>query len=164
MRKKEPCPRGAGRKTGALEEETPCCFAPIPRSGRWGWFFNGLTDHGFYRRRMPGLFAATSDMKKIYSSHDGLIINHLRNLLESIDIRCQVKNEVLAGAAGELPPTECWPELWVVESTQAAKAEAAIKAALSTDESAGPAWSCPECGERIESQFTQCWQCGAIQR
>jgi len=112
---------------------------------------------------MPGPFAETSNMKKIYSSHDSLIINHLRNLLESIDIRCQIQNEVLAGAAGELPPTECWPELWVVESSQAEKAEEAIKAALSPDESAGPAWGCPECGERIESQFTQCWQGGAIQ-
>lgn len=103
-------------------------------------------------------------MKKIYSSHDGLIINHLRNLLESIDICCQVKNEVLAGAVGELPSTECWPELWVVEDSQAAKAEEVITAALCPDESAGPVWSCPACGERIESQFTQCWQCGAIQR
>ncbi|MEE8428490.1 MAG: DUF2007 domain-containing protein [Gammaproteobacteria bacterium] len=103
-------------------------------------------------------------MTRIYSSHDGLMINHLRNLLESLDIRCQVKNEVLASAAGELPPTECQPELWVVESAQAAKAEAAIKAALSPNESAGPGWSCPACGEQIESQFTQCWQCGAIQR
>ncbi len=113
---------------------------------------------------MPEFFAGTSNMKRIYSSHDGLIINHLRNLLGSIDIRCEIKNEVLAGAVGELPPTECRPELWVVEDSQAAKAEEAIKAALSFDEPAGPAWNCPECGERIESQFTQCWQCGAIQR
>ena len=23
-----------------------------------------------------------------------------------------------------------------------------------------PAWTCPGCGERIEGQFTECWNCG----
>jgi ABC-type ATPase with predicted acetyltransferase domain len=22
-------------------------------------------------------------------------------------------------------------------------------------------WSCPNCGEQCESQFTECWKCGA---
>ena len=22
-------------------------------------------------------------------------------------------------------------------------------------------WTCPDCGERIEPQFTECWNCGA---
>src|SRR3990167_912568 len=99
-------------------------------------------------------------MKKIYSSPDRLLVNHLRNLLESYSIPCEVKNEVLGGAMGELPPTECWPELWIIETAQAPAAEQIIKTALSPGESAISAWNCPQCGENIGGQFTQCWRCG----
>lgn len=30
----------------------------------------------------------------------------------------------------------------------------------SNDTSATPAWTCPGCGENIESGFDACWQCG----
>ena len=100
-------------------------------------------------------------MKSIYSAADSLLVNHLRNLLQSQGIQCEVKNQVLSGAAGELPPTDCWPELWVSEDSQAAKAEQIIKTALNTEEPAGPPWICHQCGEQMEAQFAQCWQCGA---
>ena len=25
-----------------------------------------------------------------------------------------------------------------------------------------PLWKCPQCGEDIEGQFTQCWNCNAV--
>jgi hypothetical protein len=43
------------------------------------------------------------------------MISRLKNVLR--DVRHQVRDEKmdLISAAGQLPPTECWPELWVME-------------------------------------------------
>ena len=101
-------------------------------------------------------------MKKIYSSQDSLLVNHLRNLLETNGIESIVKNDMLYGAAGELPINECWPEVWIENAAQSTQAEALIKEALEEGKSPHPAWKCPECGEEIEGQFAQCWHCGAI--
>lgn len=100
-------------------------------------------------------------MKRVYRTESLLTINHLKNIVEHEGIGCVVKNDKLMGAMGEIPFLECWPELWVVNDREAAKAEAIIRAALSTEEPAGDDWTCGNCGERIEGQFSQCWQCGA---
>ena len=54
-------------------------------------------------------------MKRVFTSHDPMLAGYLRAVLEEHGIGCIVKNEYLLGGAGELPPSECWPEVWVVE-------------------------------------------------
>ena len=63
-------------------------------------------------------------------------------------------------AAGELPPTECWPELWVTEDHQFAKARSLVEAMLAIDMETASDWCCRRCGEDIEGQFSECWNCG----
>ena len=99
-------------------------------------------------------------MKKVYSSDNYFLVGHLRQLLESQHIKCIAKNEYLLGGAGELPPTECWPELWVAEDFQYEKAKELIDGFLAGVNN-GDAWQCPACGEHSEAQFTACWRCGA---
>lgn len=96
-------------------------------------------------------------MKLIYSSSNTLLVNHVRNLLEVSGIEVQMKNEFLGGAAGELPPTESWPELWVAEE-DLARAQQVIDAFQRAEPL--PTWRCPKCGELVEGQFTLCWNCG----
>lgn len=100
-------------------------------------------------------------MKKLYSAQDPLMIGHLRNVLESQGIECVVKNTYLAGAMGEIPPIECWPELWVVEDAQYYVAADALEKAMSPVEAVKKPWRCGKCGEEIEGQFTECWNCGS---
>lgn len=100
-------------------------------------------------------------MKLVYTSANSLLVAHVRNLIEAEGIGCRMRNEFLAGAAGELPPTECWPEVWV-EEADAVRAEAVVAAAMSADVDAGPPWRCAECGEENEGQFGLCWRCGAL--
>jgi hypothetical protein len=85
-------------------------------------------------------------------------IAHLRNVLESAGIRCMVRNDRLAGALGEIPFVECWPELWVHEPGQALRARGLIDEAMRPGPADEP-WQCPSCGECIEPQFAQCWRC-----
>ena len=50
------------------------------------------------------------------------MISHLKNVLATFGIKCVMKKLDLISAAGELPPIECWPELWVVEDDKAKRA------------------------------------------
>ena len=100
-------------------------------------------------------------MRKVYGSQLFPMVGHLKNVLESHGIDCIVKNEYLGGASGEIPPVECWPELWVMEDNKYDEA-AAIVSAASLENLVEPAgrWTC-SCGENLEGQFTDCWRCGA---
>ncbi|MCC5810738.1 MAG: DUF2007 domain-containing protein [Ectothiorhodospiraceae bacterium] len=98
-------------------------------------------------------------MKLVYSSHSPLLVGHMRNILESEGIRCVCRNMMLVGGAGELPPTAVWPELWVEREIDYERAERLIREAQAPS-SGGEGWTCPGCGERLEPQFTECWQCG----
>lgn len=97
-------------------------------------------------------------MKVVFSSPNALVVAHWRGLLEAAGIPCRIRNEFLGGAAGELPPIECWQQLCVEPRWEAA-ALAAIARGQS-GETRDPAWTCPSCGEHIEGQFTACWNCG----
>jgi hypothetical protein len=96
--------------------------------------------------------------KRVFSSFNLAAVHHARNVLEAEGIRADVKNELLSSAMGELPPAECFTELWVRE-IDAQRAESVLKEALSAK--SGPPWRCSACGESCEAQFTQCWRCGA---
>ena len=97
-------------------------------------------------------------MKKIYSGSDPLLVHHLKNLLERENIQCGIAREHLGGGAGELPPIECWPELWCADADERC-ARALIELALSAGNEAPSPWTCPQCAENIEQQFTRCWNC-----
>jgi len=98
-------------------------------------------------------------MRKVHTAESMVEIAHLRSLLLSAGIPCFVRNERLAGALGEIPFLECWPELWVREPGQALRARGLIEEALQPAPPAEP-WICAGCGEGIEPQFAQCWRCG----
>jgi hypothetical protein len=100
-------------------------------------------------------------MRKVHTAESMVEIAHLRNLLESEGIACVVCNERLAGALGEIPFVECWPELWVRQPGEALRARGLIDEALQPVETT-ESWLCPGCGEQIEAQFAQCWRCAGV--
>ena len=103
-------------------------------------------------------------MIKVYTSSDWALVQTMKTVLESYGIACKVLGEFRTSAAGELPPAECWPELWVLDDK---RADEALKI-LAQSEQAGQqdrgSWTCGKCGELIEGQFDQCWQCGSSRR
>jgi hypothetical protein len=62
---------------------------------------------------------------------------------------------------GELPPAECQAEVWVLDAGEAQRAERLLREGPAA---CGPPWTCADCGEPMEPQFTQCWRCGATRR
>ena len=98
-------------------------------------------------------------MKKVYRSHLPFQVAQLKGVLESNHVACVTRNDFLLGAAGELPPTECWPELWILDDAQTERALELVEA-FTRAASAAPSWTCTACGERLEGQFGSCWHCG----
>ncbi len=100
-------------------------------------------------------------MIKVYTSQDWMAVQMFKSVLESYGIACKVTGEFRASAAGELPPAQCWPELWVIDHARADEALKILARAETKDQSSQPTWTCGKCDEMIESQFDQCWKCGA---
>jgi hypothetical protein len=96
----------------------------------------------------------------LFSSLKLLEIHHLKNLLEAEGIRCHIKNELLSRLAGEIPFTECAPELWLLDERDLERAKRVL-ADFGRAAATMPAWQCPDCGEALEGQFSACWRCGA---
>ena len=97
-------------------------------------------------------------MKRVFRAASLLQVAHARNVLIAAGIDSELRNQYLAGALGDLPMLETWPQLWVEDALESAALRALQNAATTP---AGPAWVCAQCGEELEPQFTTCWRCGA---
>ncbi len=98
-------------------------------------------------------------MKPVFTSLRLHEIYHVKNLLEAEGIPCFVRNEQLATIAGEVPFTECTAKLFLARESDRQAAGEVLRAWMSP-RPRRPAWRCPRCGERLEGQFTACWNCG----
>jgi len=98
-------------------------------------------------------------MKRVYSAEHGLMTEHIKDILQEEGINCMIKNLNLAGALGELPPIECWPEVWILEDEDYDRASSIVEDLIKDSDEYRSSWVC-QCGEKIEGQFTACWSCG----
>ncbi|MDM0115290.1 DUF2007 domain-containing protein [Variovorax sp. J22R133] len=73
-------------------------------------------------------------------------------------VNALVQREFLAAAAGQLPPDQCLPEIWVADDDQLALATRLLDALQHRPQRR---WHC-RCGEVVEGGFEQCWRCGEM--
>ena len=78
------------------------------------------------------------------------------DMLQQAGIAASVQRQFLSSAAGELPPDQCLPEIWVTHDEQEAAAHALLQQLLSLPQRR---WRC-DCGELVEGGFESCWNCG----
>jgi hypothetical protein len=97
-------------------------------------------------------------VKRVFRAASLLQVAHARNVLTAAGIESEMRNQYLAGALGDLPMLETWPQLWVEDPFEPAALRALEKAATAPS---GAPWTCGQCGEQLEPQFTSCWRCGA---
>jgi len=98
-------------------------------------------------------------MKRVYVSDDPLLAGWYLSVLEAHGIACVAPHEFLRGGAGELPLTECWPEIWVADDACAYRARRLIEELGARANANAERWRCPDCGEWIEPPFELCWRC-----
>lgn len=79
------------------------------------------------------------------------------DLLRQDGIEASVQRQYLGSAAGELPPDQCLPEVWIHHANQLARAQQWLADLGNTPQHR---WYCT-CGELVEGGFEQCWRCGA---
>ena len=111
--------------------------------------------------RGHGLRCRRPSLRKVHTAESIIEVAHLRNILEEAGIACVMRNERLAGALGEIPFVECWPELWVLRNGDALRARGLIDTVRDAAAHHGPDWLCACCGELVEGQFDACWRCAA---
>jgi hypothetical protein len=97
-------------------------------------------------------------MKRVFRAASLIQVAHARNVLLSAGIPCELRNQYLAGALGDLPMLETWPQLYVDDADEQIALRALARAATAP---VGAPWTCGDCGEVLEPQFTSCWRCGA---
>jgi len=76
--------------------------------------------------------------------------------LQEAGIAASVQRQFLAGAAGELPPDQCLPEIWVRHPEQEDRARELLQQLAHLPQRR---WRCA-CGEVVEGGFEECWACG----
>jgi hypothetical protein len=72
-------------------------------------------------------------------------------------IAASVQRQYLGSAAGQLPPDQCLPEVWITHQEQEERARTLLHDLQHVPQHR---WFCV-CGELVEGGFEQCWQCGA---
>ncbi len=78
--------------------------------------------------------------------------------LKAQGIDASVQREYLRSAAGELPPDQCLPEVWIKDPLDQARSLELLHHLRHPPQRR---WTCV-CGERVEGGFEQCWSCGAM--
>ena len=102
-------------------------------------------------------------MKQLHAARHALEAHLIRGFLESHGIAVQVRGEYLTSGWGELPADVC--SVWVSDDTQFAAANELLVAFLKgtfARQFSGERWTCANCGEHLEGQFTACWKCGTV--
>ena len=78
--------------------------------------------------------------------------------LKAEGIGASIQREYLRSAAGELPPDQCLPEVWIGDPRQEAQARELLRLLRHAKQRL---WRCI-CGELVEGGFEQCWNCGEM--
>jgi hypothetical protein len=104
---------------------------------------------------------------KVYVADGSGDAHFLRGLLEVEGIPAVVRgDDMVPLQGGSLFKIETRPSVWVLsdESDQYARAVAIVEEYAekkrTNDTTAGDPWRCRLCGETVEAQFTDCWNCG----
>ncbi len=107
-------------------------------------------------------------MKQVYVARNSNDANLLKGLLENEGIQSQVQGEWLFSLRGEVPMTsDTLPSVWIAADSDFKRATEIVTAFSrkpDEEELGGAPWTCSECGEQVEPQFTACWNCGATEK
>lgn len=98
-------------------------------------------------------------MKRVFTADSAAMAWHIKNVLEHNDIEAVVKNEGLLSIAGEVPITECQPEVWVLNDLYCKLAQQLISEIEQAPTLEGRDWICVSCNESNLSGYGVCWNC-----
>ena len=74
----------------------------------------------------------------------------------------QLNQQILKYLKPEIPIPAIYPNICVLRKEDSDRAKEIISVFRKSSESTGNPWICHECGEQVESNFLECWQCSAV--
>ncbi|MES1924520.1 DUF2007 domain-containing protein [Salinisphaera sp. T31B1] len=99
--------------------------------------------------------------REVYLAADPVNAEIAKDVLAGHGIAAHVRNQYLWGGMGDLP-ANVYPSVWVDDEVDFAAAKALIRRFERGALAHGRPWQCPNCGENLDAQFEQCWNCQAV--
>jgi len=100
-------------------------------------------------------------MKRVYTASDLIDAQLLADSLAQERIGTHLFNASSVGAMGDIPFTNTWPEVWIVDERDSERAAALVQAHAARRVARGSV-RCNACGEDNPSNFDSCWSCGEL--
>jgi rubrerythrin len=97
-------------------------------------------------------------MKRLVQAPTVAVATLWADLLAQGGIEATVLRAYASAIAGEIPPDQALPEVWVLDDAEHARARALLD---QLQHLPWQHWRCPACGESVDGPFEQCWNCGA---
>jgi predicted RNA-binding Zn-ribbon protein involved in translation (DUF1610 family) len=123
-----------------------------------------LVAHEIGGRYVKAYILRKTRMKQVYIAQDPADAHFVAGILQEHGISCEVLGEDLWGARGALSVSpDTLPAIWIQDDNRHEQARNLVRQyenkTLTANTGDSP-WQCPNCGEEIEAQYTDCWQCG----
>ena len=97
-------------------------------------------------------------MKRLAQAPNLAIATLWADMLSGAGFAVTVQRAFAGSIAGEIPPDQALPELWLVDEAQATAARQLLHELQHPPERR---WACPGCAEVIDGPFDSCWNCGS---
>ncbi len=96
-------------------------------------------------------------MKRVLQAPNLVLATLWADMLSGAGMAATVQRTWAGSIAGELPPDQCLPEVWVQDASQC---EEARKLLEQWRQAPSRFWVCSHCQESVDGPFEQCWNCG----
>ena len=97
-------------------------------------------------------------MRRLTTAPNLAIATLWADMLTQGGLAATVQRAFASSIAGEIPPDQALPEIWVSDDSEL---EAARTLLHQLRHGPNRHWVCRTCHERVDGPFEQCWNCGA---
>jgi Putative prokaryotic signal transducing protein len=98
-------------------------------------------------------------MQRVCQAPNIMIAQLWVDMLRDQGVQASMQRYYMSSVAGEIPPDQCLPEIWVLDDAQLEQAKSIMGAVASLSQRNW--WLCAACGEHVEGGFDYCWSCGS---
>ncbi|VAW76998.1 hypothetical protein MNBD_GAMMA12-1124 [hydrothermal vent metagenome] len=100
-------------------------------------------------------------MIQFYRCENLLEAQQLLEALQQQNIKAEIVNPNLSSLTGEVPFTETWPTVWLVNAEDQHLARSILEDLKKLRQKAHLDILCSQCGEKNPGNFSSCWNCNS---